>query len=183
MRILFTAAIAAVCLGDARGAEPISAAEAMDRVGEEGTVEFIVRSTGTSRKEGLLFLNSEENFRSNRNFSIVLDPAAIASFKAAGIKDIEKHYFCKKVRVTGRVEHFKSVTDIKATKPEQIQIVDEKPDLGFVRPTAPQSTPDNFDPRPTSYTYPLALGIGVVALGIGVFVGKKLKGGGSTGIE
>lgn len=176
MRTRLPAALAALLVAaPGPAADPIPASAALEHVGQECTVEFVVRSTGSSRKEKLIFLNSEENFRSNTNFSVVIDPSSIGKFTAAGIKNIETHFHLKKIRVTGTVEHFKSVTDIKVTKPDQIVVVDEKPDLGFVRPTAPMSTPDDFDPRPTSYTWLILIAVGVVTLGVGIFVGRRIK--------
>ncbi len=156
-------------------AQNLTALEALDHVGESRTVEFVVRSTGTSKKEGYLFLNSEENFRSNQNFSVVMDPATISRFHAKGIKDIQNHYFRKKIAVTGKVEHFKSVTDIKVTDPSQIEITDMSPPLGFEPPKVPESTPDNFDPTPPSYLWIMILALGIVMLGVGIFVGKQIK--------
>lgn len=170
-------------LADADTTKVIPAAEASRHVDEVVTVEVPVRSTGSSRKEGYVFLNSHENFRSNENFTLVFTPAAQAAFRSEGIDNIEKHYFRQVIRVTGKVRHFKSVTDIQVERPDQITVVG--PVTGFAAPSAPRpsagSAPAAGDAQPaaasTGASTEFVIGaaaLGVFGLGLGVFGASRL---------
>lgn len=113
--------------GTADDARVVPAIEAYRHVDEVITVETATRSTGHSRKEGLVFLNSHENYRSVDNFAIVFTPEAQTAFKKAGIDSVEKHYFRKVLHVTGKVRHFKSLTDMQIEGPDQIRIIGDVP--------------------------------------------------------
>jgi alkaline phosphatase D len=102
---------------------PDLAAEARKQVGKEWTVEFVVRGGGSSAKLG--FLNSESDFRSEQNLTVVLDLEKLkADLEAAKISDHRKHFRDRKVRVKGVVELFRDRPQIRVTKLKQIEIVD-----------------------------------------------------------
>jgi alkaline phosphatase D len=94
--------------------------------GKEWTAEFVVLSSGQSRDRSKVYLNSEKDFRSERNLTVVLDSKALAEgLKAAKIKDARKHYTGQKVKVTGKVSLFRDAPQIEVTRLEQIQVVAE----------------------------------------------------------
>jgi alkaline phosphatase D len=100
------------------------AAEAMKRLDKEWTVEFTVQATGSARGQKLVFLNSERDFRSEKNLTIVLDMTALKkALDAAKITDVAKHYAGKKIKVTGTVSLFNLRPQIMVKKLEQINIV------------------------------------------------------------
>jgi alkaline phosphatase D len=100
------------------------AAEAKKNEGKEWSAEMVVLSSGTSKDKNLIFLNSDKDHNSERNFTVVLDAKALAKeLTAAKIKDPRKHYGGKKIKVTGTVEDFRGKPQIKVTKLEQIMVV------------------------------------------------------------
>jgi alkaline phosphatase D len=108
-----------------KGNGPDLAAEAMKHVDKEWTVEMTVQATGMTRAKTLVFLNSEADFRSERNLTIVLDMKALEKeLKAAKIAEAAKHYAGKKIRVRGTVSLFNDQPQIRVKKLAQIQLVE-----------------------------------------------------------
>jgi alkaline phosphatase D len=108
-----------------KSAGPDLGAEARKHVGKEWTVEMTVQATGTSRAKTLVFLNSDADFRGDRNLTIVLDMKALeADLKTAKIANPAKHYAGKKVRVRGTVSLFNKQPQIRVKKLGQIEVVE-----------------------------------------------------------
>jgi hypothetical protein len=63
-----------------------------------------VKSTGKSARSGVYFLNSEHDFRSEKNFTIFINKTGVASLAKNKIDDPEKHFKAKTVHVTGTVK-------------------------------------------------------------------------------
>jgi alkaline phosphatase D len=102
------------------------AAEARKHLDKAWTVEFTVRATGSSRGGNLIFLNSERDFRSDGNFTVVLDAKALAEeLKAAKIEEPAAHFKGKKVRVSGTVSLFNDRPQIMVKGLKQIKVVEE----------------------------------------------------------
>lgn len=103
----------------------ISTAEASRRIGEKVTLEMTVQATGGNPKKRF-FLNSEKNFRDERNFTIVLEMGMAAEkFAAAKITDPARFYTGKTIRVTGTITKYMDRPEIIVTDPMQIQIVEK----------------------------------------------------------
>lgn len=101
------------------------AAEARKHLDKEWTVEMTVRAAGVNRTKTLVFLNSEKDFRSERNLTVVLDLEALAKeLKDAKVGDPQKHYLGKKVKVTGTVTEFNDSPQIRVTKLAQVRVVE-----------------------------------------------------------
>jgi alkaline phosphatase D len=101
------------------------AAEAMKHVDKEWTVEMTVNATGANKGKTLTFLNSERDFKSEKNLTVVLDAKMLAAeLKAAKISDAAKHYAGKKLRVTGTVTLFNNQPQIRVTKLAQVKVVE-----------------------------------------------------------
>jgi len=106
------------------GPGAVSTAAAARRVGEKLTVEMTVNATGGNAKKRF-FLNSEKNFRDEKNFTIVLEMGmSAAKFAESKIDDPAKHYAGKRIRVTGTVAKYMERAEIIVTDPAQIQIVE-----------------------------------------------------------
>ncbi|MCS6976719.1 MAG: hypothetical protein NZM31_06865 [Gemmatales bacterium] len=104
--------------------KPISVEEAGKKVGQEVTVEMQVKSVGETRSGNkLFFLNSEENFRSDKNFTIVIDGKLQEKFAKAGVADPKTFYHRKTIRVTGKVTLYQNKPQIRVEGPEQIEVV------------------------------------------------------------
>jgi alkaline phosphatase D len=99
------------------------AAEALKQVGKEWTVEFVVRAAGRSGRFG--FLNSESDFRSDENLTVLLELDKLKEeLEAAKIIDLRKHFRDRKIRVKGVVELYKERPEIRVTRLKQIEILE-----------------------------------------------------------
>jgi hypothetical protein len=86
---------------------------------------MFVLSTGANREKTRVFLNSERDFRSERNLTVVLDLKALEKeFAEAKIADPRKHYDGKKVEVRGKVTLFKDSPQIEVTRLSQIKVLE-----------------------------------------------------------
>lgn len=101
--------------------------EASKKVGQTVTVELVVQSTGETRSGNkLLFLNSEKDFRSPKNFTIVIDGKVLDKFAKAGVADPRNFYGDATIRVTGKVSLYQNKPQIRVEGPEQIKVVKNK---------------------------------------------------------
>jgi alkaline phosphatase D len=108
-----------------KGKNPDLALEAKKHKGKEWIVEMVVEATGINRGKTRVFLNSEKDFRSERNLTVVLDLEALADeLRAARIADVRKHFAGKKVRVKGTVSDFRGAPQIEVKKLGQITVVE-----------------------------------------------------------
>jgi DNA/RNA endonuclease YhcR with UshA esterase domain len=82
-----------------------------------------VRATGLSKNQQMVFLNSEADYTSEKNFAVVIRKGD--RFPRAGIADPAAFYAGKAVRVTGTVSLYNDRPEIVVTDPEQIRVVDE----------------------------------------------------------
>src|SRR5262245_58755751 len=106
-------------------AKPITPAEAAKKVNEVVTVQMEVKSA-TTTKTGVSYLNSEDDFKSDKNFTLFIDKGAVAKFKEAKIEDPAAHFKGKTVEVKGKVTLFKERAQIKLDGPDAIKIVEKK---------------------------------------------------------
>ncbi len=98
--------------------------EASKKVGQTVTVELVVQSTGETRSGNkLFFLNSEKDFRSPKNFTIVIDSKLLDKFAKAGVADPKSFYANETIRVTGKVSLYQNKPQIRVEGPEQIKVV------------------------------------------------------------
>jgi DNA/RNA endonuclease YhcR with UshA esterase domain len=104
--------------------KPISPAEAAKKVNEEVTVQMDVKSTAL--REGVCFLNSEEDFKDAKNLTVFIDKEALAKFKEAKIEDPAEHFKGKTVRVKGKVTLYRDRPEIKVTGPDAVKVVEKK---------------------------------------------------------
>jgi len=118
-----TVALMAMAFVLAQDAAPLSPADAAKKVDQKITVEFVVKSTGG---KAAVYLNSEEDFKSDKNFTVFLPAKAVEKFKAAKVDDPAAHFKGKTVRVTGTVTLFKEKPQIKVEGPDQITLVEKK---------------------------------------------------------
>lgn len=101
----------------------IPAAEARKYVEQTGAVEFVVVDGMLLSDGRFCFLNSSKDRTQLESFTAVLPAETIKSFAAKGIADPAKHYFNKKIRVTGRIHLRRDACQIVVDKPEQIELV------------------------------------------------------------
>jgi alkaline phosphatase D len=105
------------------GAGAIGPLEAVGKVGQTITVQFPVRAGRTFPGKRVL-LNSEKDFRSKDNFTVVLNARGMTGkFEGA---TYEKTFQGKTVRATGTVTVYQGASQIQIDDAAKIEIVDEK---------------------------------------------------------
>jgi hypothetical protein len=112
-----------------RGSAPPAVPKAsIDRPGAGHiTVEMTVKSSKNAlagRQE--IYLDSEENFRDEKNLAVVISAAGAAKFKDAGIDDPAAHFKGKTIRVTGTITVQENRPRIVVEDPRQIRVVAKK---------------------------------------------------------
>jgi DNA/RNA endonuclease YhcR with UshA esterase domain len=106
--------------------KPLTPAEAIKNVNEKVTVEMIVKaSKNRLEKRGEIYLDSEQDFRDEKNLAIVITKTAAPRFKEAGIDDPAAHYKGKTIRVQGTVILKDDRPRIEVDEPKQIRIVEK----------------------------------------------------------
>jgi DNA/RNA endonuclease YhcR with UshA esterase domain len=115
-------AVGLVLLADDKG-KPLPPAEARQQVGKEITVAMTVQAAKDRlEKRGEIYLDSEENFRDEKNFAVVITRKGAESLKAAGIDDPAAHFKGKAIRATGTVKKVDGVPRIEIDDAKQISI-------------------------------------------------------------
>ena len=102
----------------------IGPAEAAKKVNEDVTLEMEVKSAAL--REGVCFLNSEEDFKDAKNFTIFIDKEALAKFKDAKIDDPAAQFKGKTVQVKGKVTLYRDRPEIKVSGPDAVKVVEKK---------------------------------------------------------
>jgi hypothetical protein len=132
-RPLSACALASAVLILLAGASPddektkvVAAPDAKNHVDERCTVEMTVRSSKNAAPRMEYYLDSEEDFRDEKNFAVVISYDHADRFKKARIDDPAEYYMGKKLRVTGKVIQENDQTRIRVENPEQTKIVDDK---------------------------------------------------------
>ena len=74
-------------LDDPPPAKPLTPAEAAKKVNEQVTVEMEVKSTGGTTN---YFLNSEADYKSDKNFTVFVPKEAVAKFAKAKIDKVAR---------------------------------------------------------------------------------------------
>jgi DNA/RNA endonuclease YhcR with UshA esterase domain len=106
--------------------KPLSPAEARKQVGKEVTVEMTVQAAKDRlEKRGEIYLDSETDFRDEKNFAVVITRDGAASLKRAGIDDPAGHFKGKKIRAKGTVKEVDRVPRIEIDNARQIRLVED----------------------------------------------------------
>ncbi len=107
--------------------KPLSPTEAIKMVGKEVTVQMVVRSSKNAlagRHE--IYLDSEEDFRDEKNLAIVITEEGAGKFKEVGIDDPAEHFRGKTIRVTGTVTRKDDRPRIEVSDPKAIRLIEQK---------------------------------------------------------
>jgi hypothetical protein len=105
--------------------KPLGPEEARKRVDQKITVEMTVRAAKDrleKRKE--IYLDADEDFKSDKNFAVVITVAGAASLKEKGIADPAGHFKDKKIQATGAVKVVDDIPRIEIDSADQLKIVD-----------------------------------------------------------
>jgi hypothetical protein len=108
---------------DRPAAPPLSAVEARTKIGQEIAVQMVVATTKDRlEKRGEIYLDAELDFRSEKNFAVVITRAGAAQFKEQGIADPAQHFLNKTIRATGTVKEVDGVPRIEIGQAQQLSI-------------------------------------------------------------
>lgn len=103
--------------------KPLTPAEAATKVKEKVTVQMQVKSTGGREN---CYLNSEEDFKSDANFTVFLSKDAKEKFKKAGIENPVEFYKLKTIQVTGTVIVVEKKPRIAVNEPTELKVIEKK---------------------------------------------------------
>jgi DNA/RNA endonuclease YhcR with UshA esterase domain len=101
----------------------VTAAEAAKKVNEKVVLEMEVKSTGGKDN---WFLNSEEDYKGEKNFTVFIPKEVVEKFMKAKVTDPAAQWKGKTIRVTGTVTLYEKKPQIKIEDPDQIKIVEKK---------------------------------------------------------
>lgn len=104
-------------------AKPLTIKEAAKKVGEKVTLEMEVKSVGGNSN---VYLNSDEDYRSDGNFTIFIAAEIADKLKELGIKDPVATYKGKKVEVTGTIKLYREKPQMVLEDPKLIKVVEPK---------------------------------------------------------
>jgi DNA/RNA endonuclease YhcR with UshA esterase domain len=114
-------------LGSAGDPKPLTPLEARKKVGEKITVEMKVQAAKERLEvRGEICLDSEENFRDEKNFAVVITKKGAASLEADGITDPAAHFLGKKIRAKGMVSEVDNIPRIEINDAKQIRLASDK---------------------------------------------------------
>jgi DNA/RNA endonuclease YhcR with UshA esterase domain len=105
-------------------AKPIGPEEAAKQVNEKVTLRMEVKSAAL--RGSVCFLNSQEDFKDARNFTVFLGKDALEKFREAKIEDPAAHFKGKTILVTGKVTIYREKPQIAVDGPDQIKIEEKK---------------------------------------------------------
>src|SRR5580704_3722404 len=87
------------------GDKPLTPVEARKQTGKEITVKMEVKTAKDRlEKRGEIYLDAEEDFKSEKNFAVVISKTGATSLKDAGITDPADHFKGKRIQATGTVK-------------------------------------------------------------------------------
>ena len=112
-------------LAGAAEEKPLTPVEARKQVGVKVVVRMAVKAAKDRlEKRGEIYLDSEENFKDEKNFAVVITRKGAVSLKEAGITAPADHFKGKTMRATGTVKEVDGVPRIEIDTAEQIKVVD-----------------------------------------------------------
>jgi hypothetical protein len=104
--------------------KPLTPPEARKKVGESIVVEMKVQAAKNRlEKRGEIYLDSEPDFRDEKNFAAVINRDGATLFAAEGVADPAEHFLGKTIRVKGVVSVVDDVPRIEVSEPKQVELV------------------------------------------------------------
>jgi DNA/RNA endonuclease YhcR with UshA esterase domain len=105
-----------------QGEKGLSPVEARKRIGENVLVEMTVRAAKDRlEKRGEIFLDSEDDFRDEKNFAVVITIRGADSLRLKGITDPATYFQDHVIRVRGTVKEVDEVPRIEVDDEKQIE--------------------------------------------------------------
>jgi hypothetical protein len=104
--------------------KPLMPAEAVKKVDEKVVVQMLVKaSKNRLEKFKEIYLDSELDFKDEKNLAIVITESCAAKYKDTGIDEPAGHFKDKTIRVTGTVTLKDKRPRIEVNDPKQIEEV------------------------------------------------------------
>lgn len=99
--------------------------EAIQQIGRPVVVVQMVVKQSKDRlaRRGVIYLDSEDDFRDEKNLGIAISAEAAAKFKEKGIADPAAHFRGKTIRVRGCVMRLEERPYLPVHDPGQIEVV------------------------------------------------------------
>jgi len=121
--VAITLVVAAAGIAFAGDDRPLRPVEARKKVGKEVTVRMEVKAAKDRlEKRGEIYLDSEENFKDEKNFAVVITKKGAQSLKQAGVADPADHYKGKTIQAKGTVKEVDGVPRIEVDDARQIRL-------------------------------------------------------------
>ncbi len=124
LMVIASLPILATATAEDKPAVVVAATEAKNHIDEQCTVEMTVRASKNAAPRKEYYLDSEEDFRDEKNFAVVISYDHADQFKAAGISDPAEHFKDKTIRVTGKIIRENDQVRIRVVEPSQIKVVE-----------------------------------------------------------
>ena len=103
---------------------PFGPVDARTQLGKEITVRMEVKKAKDRLEtRGEIYLDAEEDFKSPRNFAVVITRKGAESLKSAGVTDPVGHFKGKTVTARGTVKEVQDIPRIEIDEARQIAIV------------------------------------------------------------
>ena len=77
-------------------------------------------------KRGEIYLDSEEDFKDEKNFAVVINKEGAADLKKKGIDDPAAHFKNQVIVATGEVKEVDGVPRIEISEAKQIKVATDK---------------------------------------------------------
>jgi DNA/RNA endonuclease YhcR with UshA esterase domain len=107
--------------------KPLTPVEARKAIGKTISVEMTVKAAKDRlEKRGEIYLDSEENFKDEKNFAVVINKDGAADLKKHGIDDPAAHFKGKAIVATGEVKEVDGVPRIEISEAKQIKLASDK---------------------------------------------------------
>ena len=91
--------------------------------GQDVTVEMVVKSVGISKNKEHWFLNSQADWKDDKNFYVLIPKSVVEKLKAKDITDPEKAFPGKTIQVTGNVTIHFTTPQIILRSPDRLKVV------------------------------------------------------------
>jgi DNA/RNA endonuclease YhcR with UshA esterase domain len=124
--VMLFAGVQAVIFED--DTKPVAPVEAIKTIGKpKVVVEMVVKKVKDRlEKRGVIYLDSENDFKDEKNLGVAISAEAAAKFKEKGIGDPAAHFLGKTVRVQGCVMRFEDRPYLPVHDPDQITVAEKK---------------------------------------------------------
>jgi hypothetical protein len=107
--------------------KPLAPIEARKAVGKTITVQMTVKAAKDRlEKRGEIYLDSEEDFKDEKNFAVVINKDGAADFKKKGIDDPAAHFKNQEIIASGEVKEVDNIPRIEISEAKQIKLATDK---------------------------------------------------------